>query len=306
MDASHSLPVLGESRLGYGCASLMGQTGRTQALRLLSIAFDAGITHFDVARSYGYGEAEGVLGRFLSGRRDAVTVTTKVGILPPRRRLLGPAKLVGRGLASLSPRLRGGLRRQAGRMVEHGRFGADESRASFEQSLRELRTDHVDVLLLHEARAGDVTDELREFLDTCVTSGKARAVGIASPRDDARVLWRNEPDRFSVVQIPDTAVEPQLPDELLPSAATIVTHSVLKDALPALTAHADLDPALLPRLLLAAALRRNPHGVVLMSTRDDGHLRDNAAVLHAPPDAALLESLQEAIENPRREQNAEY
>ena len=47
--------------LGFGCSSLTG-TGRKNADRLLGTAFDAGVRHFDVARYYGYGEAEKILG----------------------------------------------------------------------------------------------------------------------------------------------------------------------------------------------------------------------------------------------------
>src|SRR5918997_1826870 len=47
---------------GYGCAALMARTSRAESVRLLEEAFDAGVTHFDVARSYGYGEAESQAG----------------------------------------------------------------------------------------------------------------------------------------------------------------------------------------------------------------------------------------------------
>jgi aryl-alcohol dehydrogenase-like predicted oxidoreductase len=52
---------------------------------MLERAFALGITHFDVARAYGFGRAEGILGKFLRGRRDQVTVATKLGLQPPRR-----------------------------------------------------------------------------------------------------------------------------------------------------------------------------------------------------------------------------
>src|SRR3954447_9867374 len=59
-----------------------GSLDRSSSLRLLETAFDAGITHFDVARSYGYYEAEPVLGEMIIARRDQVTMS-KAGILPP-------------------------------------------------------------------------------------------------------------------------------------------------------------------------------------------------------------------------------
>ena len=76
--------TIGVPILGFGCSSLTS-VGQKQALRLLESAFDSGIRHFDTARYYGYGEAEGILGGFLKSYRGQVTVTTKFGIDPPRR-----------------------------------------------------------------------------------------------------------------------------------------------------------------------------------------------------------------------------
>jgi uncharacterized protein len=44
---------------------------------LVRYAFDAGITHFDTAESYGGGVSERTLGRALAGRRDRCTITSK-------------------------------------------------------------------------------------------------------------------------------------------------------------------------------------------------------------------------------------
>ncbi|HET9153536.1 MAG TPA: aldo/keto reductase [Solirubrobacterales bacterium] len=51
-------------RLGFGCASLMRLPSRRRRQALLAEAFEQGIRHFDVARMYGLGAAEGELGRF--------------------------------------------------------------------------------------------------------------------------------------------------------------------------------------------------------------------------------------------------
>jgi aryl-alcohol dehydrogenase-like predicted oxidoreductase len=41
------------SRLGFGSAALMARLGRRESIRLLEVAHEAGITHFDTARAYG-------------------------------------------------------------------------------------------------------------------------------------------------------------------------------------------------------------------------------------------------------------
>ena len=54
--------------IGMGCASLGSRVGRREGLRALARAYDAGITWFDVAPSYGDAEAETILGEFVQGR----------------------------------------------------------------------------------------------------------------------------------------------------------------------------------------------------------------------------------------------
>jgi aryl-alcohol dehydrogenase-like predicted oxidoreductase len=154
------------SRLGFGTAALMARLGRRESVRLLEIAHDSGITHFDTARAYGYGEAEAALGDFLATRRGAVTVATKLGMLPPpRSTALRGAKAVARVGARAVPALRPLLRRGAQSMAKSGAFEPGAARASLETSLRELRVETVDLLLLHECRPADLeTEGLLDFL----------------------------------------------------------------------------------------------------------------------------------------------
>src|SRR5215472_2399018 len=72
------------SELGFGCAPIMGRVGAAQARRALDAAYDRGVRYFDAARSYGYGEAEDFLGRFLQGKRSGVVLATKFGIVAHR------------------------------------------------------------------------------------------------------------------------------------------------------------------------------------------------------------------------------
>src|SRR5436189_5574701 len=95
------------SALGFGCAQLMARTAHRDSLRLLEAAFGSGITHFDVARMYGYGEAESTLGEFVAPRRHQVTITTKLGIDPPQRGTgLSPARAAARPIVAVAPQAR--------------------------------------------------------------------------------------------------------------------------------------------------------------------------------------------------------
>src|SRR3990172_8903850 len=97
---------LDTSVLGFGSAG--GAIDDLERLRLLELAFDRGITHFDTARAYGMGNAERIVGRFISDKRDEVTVTTKLGIMPARGGLLTRSARAGaRAVERMFPSLGG-------------------------------------------------------------------------------------------------------------------------------------------------------------------------------------------------------
>ena len=139
------------SAIGLGTTSLMGIFGRRDpdaVADTLRFGLDQGITVLDTAPSYGEGLAETVVGNVLRGRRDEVVVSTKVGCWAP----------------------------------EEFDFSARRIRAGFEDSLRRLGTDHVDVLLAHDIEYGDpreITGTVLPLLVRLRDEGKARAVGVS-------------------------------------------------------------------------------------------------------------------------------
>jgi D-threo-aldose 1-dehydrogenase len=282
------------SRLGFGTAGLMARLGRRESVRLLEIAHDSGITHFDTARAYGYGEAEAALGDFLGRRRDAVTVTTKLGMLPPRRsRALQGAKALGRVGARVLPALRPLLRRGAQSMASSGAFEPVAARASLETSLRELRVETVDLLLLHECRPDDLeTEGLLDFLGQVVAEGKARAFGIGTDRASTAAIVASRPEFARIVQVRQTVADPALE---LPPGVGLITHSAVVPLVDAVSERARAEGwsrETVGRLLLAGALRANPAGAVLFSSTDEARIRANAALADEPgPSAADLERL---------------
>src|SRR6185312_10633129 len=142
------------SVLGFGCSAIMGRSGRRASLRALGEAWQAGITLYDTARSYGGGESEAILGEFLAGRRDRAIISTKFGIVPVRPPLWKRvAKPAARALISVAPFARAAVRKGAGPQFVEGQFSAGVLRESIHLSLRKLRTDYVDFLFLHNATA---------------------------------------------------------------------------------------------------------------------------------------------------------
>jgi D-threo-aldose 1-dehydrogenase len=285
------------SVLGFGCAPLMGRLGRRESLRTIEVAHEMGVTHFDAARSYGYGEAESVLGDFLASRRDSVTVTTKLGIAagrPSRARTF--AKDVFRRTLGRSRRLRAAAGRQAATGVTPGHFGVQEAKASLETSLRELRTDHVDLLLLHEVREHDLRDELLEFLDETVREGKARHFGIGTDIESTVSILGSTPSYARFVQIENNVVRRNL--TLLPAGpqSAVITHSAIRGALPEIRSGLAAEPSrvgawsealgvdcsdddVLTGLLLAYAVKANRDGVVLLGSQRDEHVRSSVRAI---------------------------
>jgi aryl-alcohol dehydrogenase-like predicted oxidoreductase len=100
------------SALGFGCAPLGSHVSEAQGLKALQAAYDRGVTWYDTAPPYGDGEAEGILGRFLAGRRDKVVICTKFGIPRP---VLSPLMRFVRPVI-----------RAAGRIFVPFRLGADK------------------------------------------------------------------------------------------------------------------------------------------------------------------------------------
>ena len=159
------------SRLGFGCSALLAESSKNRGLHLLEVAYEAGITYFDVARMYGDGAAELILGKFVRGKRDRVVIASKFGIQPVASMLAHHGRVRGlvTKLIRLSPRLRDLLRRQ---IVSTGRFNVNDARKSLEVSLRTLGTDYLDIYLLHDCGASDPSESCFTFSSALAAKAK--------------------------------------------------------------------------------------------------------------------------------------
>jgi len=170
------------SVLGFGCGAVMGRVGRVDSLRAMEAAWDAGVTLYDTARSYGYGEAEGLLGEFLRGKREKAVISTKFGIWPRKQSLLKQvARPIVRAALRVMPSARSVVRRGAAGEMQGGQFTPAVLRASLEESLRQLKSDYIDLLFLHEGtRTAMQNDDLMAALELVVSEGKVRRAGIST------------------------------------------------------------------------------------------------------------------------------
>lgn len=292
-----------QSAIGFGCASLGSRISATAGERALGQAFDAGITWYDVAPPYGAGEAEQILGRFLRGRRDKVTVCTKVGLAPPARNgLMRAVYTLGRPFVGVLNEARRSFRRMSVTRNVKLTLTPELIERSLQNSLRQLGTDHVDVLALHDPGADDVVrPEIVDALERMVAKGYARRLGVAGKLVACEAaLGDGLP--FTVVQTADDPGAPPFPrlaQQFLRPTATI-THSILgvdgsmhrlverlkhDGARRQMLAASGYDGPLagmVASLLIDRALAANKYGVVLLSMFDAKHLQTNLARASTP------------------------
>ncbi len=299
-------------RLGFGTSALAGRIGRKESLRLLEVAYDAGIRYFDTAPMYGYGAAEEVLGEFIRTRRDRVTIVTKFGIEPPKRSTaMKVMKTVAKGVVSLAPSLRSKLSQRAAQMVSHGNFTLPYAAMSLSRSLAALKTAHIDIFFMHEVVLEQITPELIDFLQAAVERGDIGRFGAATGGEEMLRILRCGVAPGTVSQFPDKIAVEAI--HLLPAGQLCVTHSVLGQAFKAFSAAVAQNERLarncsdtlgfdckdtrkLGRLFLWAAMERNKHGVLVFGSLQEATIRANAAMQQQPEfSPAQLDALAVAI-----------
>ena len=303
--------------LGFGCSSLMGHETPQERTAVLAAAFESGIRHFDVARLYGFGEAEGALGDFIKSRRTKVTVTTKFGISPPAQSSALKSVLgLARRVAAKSQLLRRSMAGSAGKLIKSGNFSVAAARSSLETSLRLLQTDYIDFYLLHDCRVEDATEELLEFLRAAVQEGKIRRFGLGTDIEVISELCRAKPEYADVVQFENSVLRQNV--ALLPAleGRTIFTHRALNESFDEVwrffTSDAEVARrwsrklevdctarAVVGGLMLNYAIHANVGGLVLFSSRSKSRIQSNVRMVEDSPfSAEQLRLFAEIAEEP--------
>lgn len=118
-----------------------GTQERNDSIATLNSAFDAGINFFDTAEIYGNGLAEQLIGEALHNRRDKIVIATKV-----------------------SPE----------------NCEPSELRTSCERSLRNLRTDYIDLYQIHYPNLSIPFDDTFATLETLKQEGKIIEYGVSN------------------------------------------------------------------------------------------------------------------------------
>ena len=148
------------SAIGLGC---MGFTqsyppypDRKDAINTIRKAVDLGVTFFDTAEVYSYGQNEGLIGEALQPVRDKVVIATKFGYdLSETPDLTTSARPV-----SLSSR-------------------PETIRKAVEGSLRRLRTDHIDLYYQHRVDPNVPIETVAETVGELIKEGKVLHWGLS-------------------------------------------------------------------------------------------------------------------------------
>jgi aryl-alcohol dehydrogenase-like predicted oxidoreductase len=134
--------------VGLGCNNFGATIDLEQSRNIVHGALDQGMTLLDMSDNYGtvWGDTEIIIGEILEGIRDKFIVATKFGVPSPGKR--------------------------------------DSSRwwvmKAIERSLKRLRTDYIDIYMIHWPDPKTPMDETLRALDDVIKSGKVRYIGLSN------------------------------------------------------------------------------------------------------------------------------
>jgi aryl-alcohol dehydrogenase-like predicted oxidoreductase len=137
---------------GSGMWKSIGNVNQAGADELIKKSIDGGINFFDTADVYSEGESEKTLGQSLKNlniaRKDVVIASKVFGRVGPGRNDVGASR---------------------GHIMD-----------AIDASLRRLQTDYIDLYQIHGNDAITPIEETLRALDTLVTSGKVRYIGVSN------------------------------------------------------------------------------------------------------------------------------
>jgi aryl-alcohol dehydrogenase-like predicted oxidoreductase len=172
------------SQMCLGTMMFGKRTDEAEADRIVAAALEAGVNFLDTAAMYCEGATEEILGRVLQSRRNKLFLATKV----------------------------------------HRGIDYEAVAGSIGESLRRLRTDRVDLYMIHWPKKGMKVVEVMRALNDVVKAGKARFVGCCNypawlfSRSNAIAAANGWPE-LVCNQVPYNPVERGVEVEVLPQAA---------------------------------------------------------------------------------------
>lgn len=271
-----AIPV---SRVGLGLSrigSINSPISTSEAIRLIETAFDLGVNFFDTADVYGQGDSERLLGSALRARRAQIVICTKAGYLVATK-----ARLASYAKPLLAPILRFARRSPRAAGAAHGLtlpttmaqdFSPEHIRSSLDASLRRLRTDYVDLYMLHSPPVGGLDlDRITATLQAAKQAGKIRAIGVSCRSLEDLSAWSNWKGA--------DAIQVGLGGDLI--AAQRPLNAAINTGVSTIARQVLSSDSNRNKEALAEALRSALRmvDIVLFGTTNLNHLRDNVAAL---------------------------
>jgi diketogulonate reductase-like aldo/keto reductase len=244
---------------------------RDQEIDVLKLAFDLGLTLVDTAEMYGSGGAEMIVGEAVVGRRDEIYIVSK--IYPHN------------ASAKLAP-------------------------TACENSLKRLRTDRIDLYLLHW-RGSYPLAETVEVFERLKTQGKIRHWGVSnfdvSDLDELSALPNaaNCAANQVLYSLEERGIEWQLLPDCRKAQIAVMAYCPLGQGhlakakpLVALARKHSVTPA----AIALAWLHQMPGVIAIPKTSQASHMRANAVAASLSLDQEDLDVLDRAYPPPKRKQ----
>ncbi len=190
--------------IGLGCMGLAAfygpPTAQADVNKLIHEAIDLGVEHFDTAELYMTNEEQ--LGQAFAGKRDKIFIATK----------FGPVFDAASGQ----------------RMGVDG--GETNMRRAIEQSLRRLKTDHVDLYYLHRPDKSRPIEETVGAMAKLVAEGKIRGIGLSEASSE-NIKRGSKVHPIAAVQTEYSIFAREVENKVLPTlqevGASLVAYSPL-------------------------------------------------------------------------------
>jgi len=147
------------TRIGIGTAPIgstpnwriyWGFQDESESIRAINAALDLGVNWIVTAPFYGWGNAERIVGKALRGKRDKVYIFNKCGTL------------------------------QNGQGSEREDLSPSSIRREVETSLRDLKTDYIDLYQFHDPDPNTPIEESWAAMQTLIEEGKVRYAGLSN------------------------------------------------------------------------------------------------------------------------------
>jgi aryl-alcohol dehydrogenase-like predicted oxidoreductase len=167
-------------RTGIRVSSMGFGASRTMEPALVGAALDAGMNFLDTGRSYSRGQNEVMVGEVIASRRKDVVIQSKLRVTVREEE---------GGLSS----------------AEAVKKVTDRMAASMQASLEALKTDYIDIMLIHGATSPEVVyhEAVVRFFESAKKNGTIRAHGFSSHSNQIELMRASNRNPFyDVIMVP--------------------------------------------------------------------------------------------------------